>query len=355
MRLHPAWTCSLLPVLAAPTLAGTFEDLGIPVTKAGNMGILVGPNRDGTRDLVYLNYMQAGAPLFVLSVDPDTGETHQYPAPQETGGWAFVLGPDKKVYVGTFGEGLILRFDPAKPDDNVTIVGKPSPTESYVWQLVLAPDGKLYGCTYPQAKLVSFDPATGKMEDLGRMDPVEMYSRTVAAAPNGKIYTGVGPTRQGLVVYDPQTREHRELLPEKWRINNFIAVQNGADGNVYAGITHPTDDGKTVSETFRLDDETLVPVTAVPGKTLTLRDGREIVGHAEGNKGGSFQVRDPKSGESRTVTFEYKGAGSIIFMVGAGPGESVYGSTAMPLEVFRNDPEHGNEHLGNMPGGEVYS
>ncbi|MBI2302390.1 MAG: hypothetical protein HYU66_26085, partial [Armatimonadetes bacterium] len=134
-----------------------------------------------------------------------------------------------------------------------------------------------------------------------------------------------------------------------------ITVSNGADGNVYAGISHPGADGKTVSETFRLDDETLVPVTAVPGKTMTLRDGREIIGHAEGNKGGSFQVRDPKSGESRTVTFEYKGAGSVIFMVGAGPGDSVYGSTAMPLEVFRNDPAHGSEHLGNMPGGEVYS
>jgi hypothetical protein len=33
-----------------------------------------------------------------------------------------------------------------------------------------------------------------------------------------------------------------------------------------------------------------------------------------------------------------------------------YGSTAMPLEVFRYDPAAGRtDHLGNMPGGEVYS
>jgi ABC-type dipeptide/oligopeptide/nickel transport system ATPase component len=55
-------------------------------------------------------------------------------------------------------------------------------------------------------------------------------------------------------------------------------------------------------------------------------------------------------------TFKYAGAGDYIFMVGAGPGNCVYGSTAMPLEVFRYDPDSGrNEHLGGMPGGEVYS
>jgi hypothetical protein len=43
-------------------------------------------------------------------------------------------------------------------------------------------------------------------------------------------------------------------------------------------------------------------------------------------------------------------------MLGQGPGGQIYGSTAMPLEVFRHDPRSGkSEHLGAMPGGEVYS
>ena len=70
-------------------LAGEFEDLGVPVRKAGYKGVLVGPDRTGERDLVYFNFMQGSAPLFVVSVDPDTGETMQYEAPKgsDTGEW----------------------------------------------------------------------------------------------------------------------------------------------------------------------------------------------------------------------------------------------------------------------------
>ena len=46
----------------------------------------------------------------------------------------------------------------------------------------------------------------------------------------------------------------------------------------------------------------------------------------------------------------------MIFVVGIGPGGAIYGSTAMPMEIFRFDPRAGrSEHLGGMPGGEVYS
>jgi hypothetical protein len=43
-------------------------------------------------------------------------------------------------------------------------------------------------------------------------------------------------------------------------------------------------------------------------------------------------------------------------VLGAGPSNCVYGSTVLPLEVFRYDPAASrSEHLGAMPGGEVYS
>ncbi|MEW5942113.1 MAG: hypothetical protein AB1750_20805, partial [Chloroflexota bacterium] len=54
--------------------------------------------------------------------------------------------------------------------------------------------------------------------------------------------------------------------------------------------------------------------------------------------------------------FKYAGNGDYIFVLGVGPLNCVYGSTAMPLEVFRYDPRSGrSDHLGAMPGGEVYS
>jgi hypothetical protein len=65
---------------------------------------------------------------------------------------------------------------------------------------------------------------------------------------------------------------------------------------------------------------------------------------------------DPKTRQSVENTFKYAGNGDHIFMLGIGPSNCVYGSTAMPLEVFRYDPAaNRSEHLGAMPGGEVYS
>ena len=166
------------------------------------MGCVVGPNGRGGEAL-YFNFNQAGAPLFLVQVDPDTGEARQFNAPQGPGAWALIAGPDEKIYLGTWDGGLILRFDPRQPEKGIEVVGKPSATEEYLWQFDLGKDGKLYACTYPQAKLVSFDPATGKMEDLGRMHPTEMYARSVAVGPNGKVYVGIGTEKGDLVVYRP--------------------------------------------------------------------------------------------------------------------------------------------------------
>ena len=147
-----------------------------------------------------------------MQVDPDTGEARQFNAPEGPGAWAFIAGPDEKIYLGTWDGGLILRFDPtAAGQGHSKSSASPSATESYLWQYDIGKDGKLYACTYPQAKLVSFDPATGKMEDLGRMHPTEMYARSVAVGPNGKVYVGIGTEKGDLVVFDPATRQHRSI------------------------------------------------------------------------------------------------------------------------------------------------
>ena len=199
------WLACVAGAVAAQPEGGRFESLGIPVRVGGLMGCIVGPNGRGGEAL-YFNFNQAGAPLFLVQVDPDTGEARQFNAPQGPGAWAFIAGPDEKIYLGTWDGALILRFDPRQPEKGIEVVGKPSPTEDYLWQFDIGKDGKLYACTYPQAKLVSFDPATGKMEDLGRMHPTEMYARSVAVGPNGKVYVGIGTAKGDLVVFDPATR-----------------------------------------------------------------------------------------------------------------------------------------------------
>ena len=332
------------PAVAAPRGDGHFQSLGVPVRKGGLMGCIVGPDGRGGEAL-YFNFNQLSGLLFLVQVNPDTGGARQYNAPQGPGAWAFIAGPDEKIYLGTWDGALILRLDPKKPDRGIEVVGKPSATEDYLWQFDLGTDGKLYACTYPNAKLVRFDPKTAAMEDLGRMHPTEMYARSVAVGPNGKVYVGIGTERGDLVVFDPLTRQHRSILPKGLTNGGgTVSVSRRADGHVYAEL------GPNL---MRLDDQTATVVERAPGRpALKLRDGREVVAFGRG----TFSLKDPHTGEVSERTFKYSGAGDYIFMVGAGPNDCVYGSTAMPLEVFRHEPRSGrNEHLGAMPGGEVYS
>ncbi|MBI4662129.1 MAG: hypothetical protein HY735_25185 [Verrucomicrobia bacterium] len=331
---------------ALNSVPAPFESLGIPVRKGGLMGCVVGPNGRGGEAL-YFNFNQAKAPLFLVQVDPDTGQARQYQAPQGPGAWAFIVGPDERIYLGTWESGWLLRFDPRQPERGIEVLGKPAASETYLWQFDIDKDGKLYACTYPNAKLVRFDPTTGQMEDLGRMHPTEMYARSLVVGPNGKVYVGIGTTKGDLVAYDPATQQHRSILPDGlkgakgW---STVGVSRRSDGNVYAEF------GPNL---MRVDDEAVTAVRSAPERPpLKLRDGREVVAHGRG----TFALKDRQSGRVMERKFEYAGAGDMIFVLGEGPRGCVYGSTAMPLEVFRFDPRPGrSEHLGGMPGGEVYS
>src|SRR5262245_22496518 len=121
-----------LGCVAAETPApGRFESLGIPVRVGGLIGCLVGPNGTGCEAL-YFNFNQLSGKLFLVQVDLDTGEARQFNAPDGPGAWAFIVGPDENIYLGTWSGALILRFDPKQPNKGIEVVGKPSATEDYL-------------------------------------------------------------------------------------------------------------------------------------------------------------------------------------------------------------------------------
>jgi streptogramin lyase len=131
------------PAGGAPAPAsGSFECLGIPVRVGGLMGCVVGPDGRGGEAL-YFNFNQTSGKLFLVQVNPDTGESRQFNAPEGPGAWALITGPDERIYLGTWDGALILRFDPKQPEKGIEVVGKPSPTESYLWQYDIGKDGKL--------------------------------------------------------------------------------------------------------------------------------------------------------------------------------------------------------------------
>lgn len=334
-------------VAGAPwSAAGEFESLGIPVRKGGLRGCVVGPDGRGGEAL-YFNFNQISGKLFLVQVDPDTGAARQFDAPEGPGAWGLAVGPDERIYLGTWDGALVLRFDPQRPEQGIQLVGKPAKSESYLWQYTRGHDGWLYGCTYPEAKLVRINPQTDEMEDLGRMHDSEMYARSIATGASGLIYVAIGTQVGDLVAYDPETRQKESVLPDELRSGDgatAVSVWNGADGQAYAVIG---------SQNVRLDGTQVVPDDDAPGKApLQLRDGREVVEYGRG----TYSLKDPASGAIVNHEFEYAGAGDYIFVLGNGPQGKIYGSTAMPLEVFRFDPQtQQHKDLGGMPGGEVYS
>jgi len=233
---------------------------------------MVGPDATGANRMLYFNFNQEGAPMFIVQVNPKTGEARQYSAPAgHFGGWGFIVGPDKKVYVGTWGTGSILCFDPRHPDKGLHEIGRPSTTESYIWMYTVGSDRKLYGCTYGNAKLISYDPATDEMEDLGRMDPKEEYSRSVATGSDEWVYVGIGSVEADIVAFNTRTKAHQALLPPDKRPRGWGEVFTGTDGEAY---------GRANGQWYRLHGgkATAIPEKEWPGqKTTPLEDGRALL------------------------------------------------------------------------------
>ena len=325
-----------------------FEDLGIPVTTASLLNYVVAPGYSGVGERLYLSSFQTGGSFLLLSIDPATGEcdTFHCPVESENGCWALAVGHDGKVYCGSLSAAYLLSFDP-KTKEFVSL-GQPCEGEQYIWAMATAPDGRIYGATYPSAKLFYYDPATGESKDLGRMDPEEQYNRHVAIDDAGFVYSAIGPARQAIVVYDPRTGEHRDITPEEFKVPGFVYAYRAPDGHVYVQLS-----GKY----FRAEGFDLTPVegASLPSaEQRRLADGRNIWLSGEY----TFTISDPATGASEVQTFSYKSDGAPVFSLALGPDGCIYGSSAMPLHLFRYHPaanEMADLGKASVAGGEIYS
>lgn len=341
---------------------GKFVDLGVPVTRAGVFQRGVGPDAEGKLNKLYAVFTQNAAPVFLVQIDPATGESRQFDAPIGTHPWGFVIGPDNCVYIGTAGDdvcgGLLLKFDPADPERGLVNLGKMAQSESYIWSLAAGEgDDCIYGTTYGNGKVVSYDTRTGQMRDYGQLRPGQQYSRPVVVGKDGWVYTAVGMTEPDYIALDPRTGEHHSSRPPELQgapvpelaQGGWAKLRKGTDGHAYQ-----QDNGRW----YRLIGGRGEPVAddeVPPAKVLRLDDGRELLWISPE---AYWVVKDPVTGVETRNTFEYAGAGMEPFVLGEGPDGCIYGSTMLPLWLFRTDPRTGeHEVLGNpsRSGGELYS
>ena len=341
---------------------GKFIDLGIPVLRAGVYKTTLGPDGSGEMTRIYAVFTQNAAPVFLVQIDPYTGTAKQFNAPLGTHPWGLVVGPDNCVYIGTAGEedqgGLLLRFDPAHPEKGVVNLGKMAASETYVWALTRGEgDGWIYGCSYGNGKVTGYDTRTGKFRDYGQMKPGQQYTRPIVAGKDGWVYTAAGTTAPDYIALDPRTGEHGSSRPAEIAGTPVAELAQGGWGVLRKGIdghAYQRDNGqwyRLVGGKASPISESELPPSVVP----RLKDGRELVGV---KPEGEWTLRDPATGQETSGRFEYKSAGMKAFVLGQGPDGKIYGSTMLPLWLFRTDPATGrHEILGKAShvGGELYS
>lgn len=325
--------------------AGHFENLGVPIKSAGLFGAAVGVD-EKENEVIYFNCSQPGGRLFLLQVNPKTGDSRQFEAPIGEGARDLIVAPNHCVYLGTWEGGYLLKFNPKQPDRGLVSLGKPSATETYMWHFAIGNDGCVYTCTYPQARLIRHDPKTDQSEDFGRLDPTEMYARTVASSTNGFVYVGIGTVRAQIIQFNPKTGEKKSLIAEADRPAGTGLVFRGEDGAVY---------GRVTGRYFRCDADRLTALKDLPSiPNPKLRDGREITSTSVENGKVSYTLT--KNGKSVVNRVAFESKGLQLFAIGAGPDGNIFGSSVLPLEIFEfNRTTRTSRHLGNSPGAEVYS
>ena len=346
----------LIPIFVLITLilqydiSFAFRDLGVPVKEAVCWGAYVAPGKAGNRDTIYLSFGQYKAPLFLLAVNPDTGEMRQFNGPlsSEMGSWGFTVDHENRIYLGSYYYARLLRFDPKTEswDD----LGQPGgEKESFICSLTTAPDGKIWGGTFPSAKLFSYDPKSGESEDYGRMDPDQFYCYPTAGE-DGLIYCAIQFQKLDIVVFHPKTRATAPLIPAASRKPGRISLTKGRDGGIYAKLS-------TEGQWFRIEGGArLIQVLEldIPFPDKGLPGGRQF--HLVNNR--ILRIQNPVTKETKEIPLKYEAAGSFIFVLSLGPDGGIYGSSMLPLRLFVYNPKKKSLlNLGKAAhsSGEVYS
>ncbi len=341
---------ALITLFPHPTISLAFQDLGVPVREAMCWGAYAGPGRSGIRDTVYLSFGQYNAPLFLLAVNPDTGELRQFNGPlsSEMGSWGFTVDQDDRIYLGSYYHAHLLRFDARteKWED----LGQPGgEKESFICSLTTAPDGKIWGGTYPSANLFSYDPKTGGTENFGRMNSEQFYCYPTAGE-DGLIYCAIQFEKADVVIFDPKTRAKISLIPSESRKPGRVHLIKGRDGKIYAKLS-------AKEQWFRIDEgEKLFQASEsdIPFPPQGLADGRQF--HLIDSR--TLRIENPATKEAKDIPLKYEASGSYIFALSTGPDGRIYGSSMLPLRLFVYDPENNalaNLGKASLATGEIYS
>lgn len=296
---------------------------------------------------------QQAAGFTVVKIDPATGAATQVTSPDSTANFptAAIRTRDGRIYIGAAYAGHLYRYDP--PTERLDDLGAINlPDDTFPCNMDEDADGVIWIGCYGSAGLTSYDPAADAFVRHGRMDETDMYCYPYVG-DGGTIACQIRMTRPHVVVYDPDSGERRTAGPVVvTEDKGSMALFRGADGQLYI---------RSTAGDFRLNGFEAEPVDELPDPAPppTLSDGSTAdFADRDTQMFHEMAIAHPGSGETRTIPVEYESAGSEIFLVHRGPDNKIYGSSILPLHLFRYEPEsQAMDDLGvcTAATGEAYS
>jgi len=336
-RRLAAFTLGMIMTASALAADTAFTDYGIAAQVAECRGVVTLRTAQG-RNLVIAMALDLSPLGYILVTDIDSGETRQVFYPKGAGNspvYASMLSRNGRFY--TAAGGVLLEFDPERSEWLYHGVPQPG-AQCFVGEAMSdAPDGLIYGGTCNNCHLISYNPSTRETVDHGRLDPQEQYFSYLAFDSAGWAYAGIGTARWNIVAFNPKTGEKRTIIAEADRKVGTARVVTGTDGRVYGSA------GSLLYRLFEGQAERITPdqaAKAAPSGTIgwnartgTFPDGRQLT--AYDLPGRRLEILDPKSGERRTLTFDYQPGGVGVTSLAAGPDAAVYASTSHPMHLSR--------------------
>jgi hypothetical protein len=323
------------------------RDIGVPVRGVNWTRLLVGRDANGAECLL-ATMGQQGDDFFVLEINPATGRCRQFIAtgPMSNYPTAAYLSRAGRLYVGSCWSGCLHCYDPVNGTlENLgEIDGKAA---IFPCQIDEDSQGRIWIGAHPGANLTCYDPRGGEFTRYGPMDDVDHYCYS-HIIDDETIVCMICMTCRHVVLFDPKTGRKQTVGPTVPAEEGNLSLEKRSDGNFYIIST---------AGNYRIEGWSAVEVKELPAPAppQTLSDGS------------TFDFADPvffrvieirRSGGARRLELDFKYGGTDIFYLHLGPDGCVYGSSVMPLHLFRYNPANGEMvdlGLCSKVSGEAYS
>ncbi|MGQ9673509.1 MAG: hypothetical protein ACUVV5_10290 [Candidatus Aminicenantales bacterium] len=326
------------------------KTIGIPVKSVNWVRHHFGLNKEG-QVRIYLTMGQQADNLFLVEVNPETGACRQFIATGEGANYptATLMSRSGVLYIGGAYAGHLYRFDPHQ--EILEDCGAIHP-EKAIFPCAIDEDksGRIWIGSYGTADLTAYDPRTGEFSRYGRMDDIDMYNYPLVNA-DGMICNRIAQTKPKCVVFDPKTGKKEVVGPIATKGEHTFELRKDAKGWVHIVSSL----GNFRVEGFRAIPEKSPPEPAVRPPFRDIKDLKFVGSEKEPYK--RIEITTV-TGETRLLDLDYEMAGTEIFYLHKGPDGLLYGSSILPLHLFRYNPASGELiDLGraSSANGEAYS